>query len=136
MLFKQLPSQIGVCACAGLFLVSCVSERKIDLVPGEIATFSQRQEQGVFQVAGCVYHPGTFSIKPGQTVKLSEVIKKAGGTINGNYFAGERSASLRRVKVMRYEKGSVVEFTLDVWKGTGGSFIIKSGDRIYVPELA
>jgi hypothetical protein len=126
----------GLYLVAGLLLSGCVTERQIASNPTEIRKYTLRETHGVFQVAGCVYHPGKFSLKPGQTIKLSEALQMAGGSINGNYFASERSANLRDIRVKRKQNDTIIEFKLDIYPGeNGGNFIIQPGDSIFVPEL-
>ncbi len=101
-----------------------------------VAEYEKNAGDQIFTVKGCVHHPGAFRLKHGQGMKLSEALRLAGGTINGNYFAGERAAYLIKIHVLRLEGGTVIAFELDVRPGhSDGDFEIKPGDSIFVPEL-
>jgi hypothetical protein len=117
-----------------VLLVSCASNTRITDDPAALKTYQRDARMGLFTVKGCVHHPGTFSIKPNETVTLAEALKKAGGTIPGT--TGDDGASLTGIRVLRINDGSVVERKLDVWHGLDGqNFLIRAGDQIYVPEV-
>ena len=121
-----------LCVVLGLFLFGCAPLGfKVD---GNTSFITKLEEDGVYQLGGCVYHPGKFHLSHGQTITLSEALKKAGGTINGNYFKGERAAMLTDICILRVRDGSLFEFKLNLRKGDG-NFIVQPGDVIYVPEL-
>ena len=117
-----------------VLLVSCAPNTKTTDDPAALETYQRDAQMGLFTVKGCVYHPGTFSIKPNETVTLAEALKEAGGTIPGT--SGDNGADLIGIRVLRINDGSIAERKLDVWHGQDGkNFLIRAGDQIYVPEV-
>jgi protein involved in polysaccharide export with SLBB domain len=125
-----------------VLLVSCAPNTRITDAPAALETYQRDAQMGLFTVKGCVHHPGTFSIKPNETVTLAEALKEAGGTItgttgdDGSNLRDISGANLRDIRVLRINNGSVVERKLDAWPGLDGqNFLIRAGDQIYVPEV-
>jgi hypothetical protein len=117
-----------------LLPTACVSSKIITADSSALNSYQKNAERNVFIVKGCVYHPGTFSLKPEETIALSEALKKAGGTIPGSSW--DSGAYLTKIRVFRINHAAVVAYTLDVWHGTDGkNFPIKAGDQIFVPEV-
>ncbi len=117
-----------------LSLCACETSKTVTQDPATLKSYQKDARRGVFTVKGSVYHPGTFSLKSGESIPLSEALRKAGGTISGDSF--DSGASLTNIKVYRIDDGAVVAYTLDVWHETDGKdFLIKTGDHIYVPEV-
>ena len=132
--YFDLVTFIRLCAVvlAALWSTACATDRQVSVSPATLAVFQQDELKGVYRVEGYVSHPGVFSIKRGETLKLSEVLRRAGGT--GLHHPLDEGADLRHIRVRRLQNGGVIEFRLDVWHGDGGDFVIKPGDLIDVPE--
>ena len=117
-------------------LLGCATSSVIDgsRFPTQIEQLEQDKTDQIFRIGGSVNHPGSYSLKSDQTIKLSEALQKAGGTIPGT--SADNGAYLTKVTVLRLENKKEITFKLDVSQhGTDGNFLIKSGDQIFVPEV-
>ena len=111
-----------------LLLAGCASDAQISST--DLYTSAQ---SGVYNVHGAVIHPGSFNLPAGESLTLSEAIKRSGGFKPGNEW--DDGGNPDTVRVSRLVHGSVVQYTLIASPGGHDEdFIIRPGDSIFVPK--